>query len=643
MKKYISTLLSIVLSISTLICTNITSYANDCHCCNRCTGDYDCSCPCYEEECIYHDYIEYYCDCCDDCTGDEYCTCCDDCIFYNDYENYEDEDNYESDYEYEDDEDYDDEDEEDNPVDYGSDPIEKETDYTLDDMSQDLKNIRIDQSCGTSMLWYVNGTTLYIFGSGDMDDYTMNAPAPWSKLNINKVVIRKGINSIGKYAFYNSSIRKVELSSSISEIKEHAFDSCVNIIQVTLNMNLESIGDFAFANCENLKQVTLNNTLIKLGNYAFYNCYELNYIRFPNTLENIPYGSFMNCTNLKRLILREGLLSIEPYAFFNCSSIATIQLPTTLSTIENNAFNSCATLNEINFSNSVYEIKNNAFSNCRALTNVNFGKIISIGNEAFSNSGLTAVSIPKTLTTIGANIFKGCSLVSIDVNQNANAYKTFQKLTNASVVCKTHDNCSSTTVKSTFSTDGRINGTVCRACGYETSVKIIYQIKDITLSKTSVTYNGKTQMPTIKVVDRMNKTISDSNYNLTFGSGFKNVGTYTIKVTFKNNYSGSKTLNYSINPASTTISSLTATSKGFKASIKKQATQTTGYQIQYSTSSSFSSAKTITLNNNTTVSKSITGLSANKKYYVRIRTYKTVSGKNYYSSWSGYKSITTKK
>lgn len=184
---------------------------------------------------------------------------------------------------------------------------------------------------------------------------------------------------------------------------------------------------------------------------------------------------------------------------------------------------------------------------------------------------------------------------------------------------------------------------MCRACGYETSVKLIYQIKDISLSKTSSTYNGKSQMPTVKVVDRVNKTISDSNYSVTFSSGFKNVGTYNVTVKFKNNYSGSKTFTYTINPASTSISSVTAASKGFKLTWKKQATQTTGYQIQYATSSSFSSSKTVTVSSNATTSKSITGLSASKKYYVRVRTYKTVSGKKYYSSWSSSKSITTKK
>jgi hypothetical protein len=97
-------------------------------------------------------------------------------------------------------------------------------------------------------------------------------------------------------------------------------------------------------------------------------------------------------------------------------------------------------------------------------------------------------------------------------------------------------------------------------------------------------------------------------------------------------------------PKGTSLSSLKATKKGFTVKWKKQATQTNGYQIQYSTSSKFSSGnKTVTISKNSTVSRNITKLSAKKKYYVRIRTYKKVDGKTYYSSWSSAKSVTTKK
>lgn len=74
----------------------------------------------------------------------------------------------------------------------------------------------------------------------------------------------------------------------------------------------------------------------------------------------------------------------------------------------------------------------------------------------------------------------------------------------------------------------------------------------------------------------------------------------------------------------------------------KQATQTTGYQIRYSLKSSMANAKTVTVSKNASTSKKVTKLKAKKKYYVQVRTYKTVNGTKYFSKWSGKKAVKTK-
>ena len=67
-----------------------------------------------------------------------------------------------------------------------------------------------------------------------------------------------------------------------------------------------------------------------------------------------------------------------------------------------------------------------------------------------------------------------------------------------------------------------------------------------------------------------------------------------------------------------------------------------GYQIQYGLKSSFKGAKKVTVSKNTTVSKDIKGLKQGKKYYVRIRCYKKVGSKKFYSAWSARKAVTIK-
>ena len=92
----------------------------------------------------------------------------------------------------------------------------------------------------------------------------------------------------------------------------------------------------------------------------------------------------------------------------------------------------------------------------------------------------------------------------------------------------------------------------------------------------------------------------------------------------------------------TTLSKLTPAKRAITVKWKKGGS-ITGYQIQYALNSKFTSGKkTVKITKSGTVSKKITKLKAKKKYYVRVRTYKTVSGKTYYSKWSKYKYTKTK-
>jgi phosphodiesterase/alkaline phosphatase D-like protein len=95
----------------------------------------------------------------------------------------------------------------------------------------------------------------------------------------------------------------------------------------------------------------------------------------------------------------------------------------------------------------------------------------------------------------------------------------------------------------------------------------------------------------------------------------------------------------------TKITSLKKGKKKITVKWKKKK-QITGYQIQYSTDKKFKkNRKTVTVKAKKT-SRTITKLKSKKKYYVRIRTYKTVKSngktKKSYSGWSAVKSVKTK-
>ena len=136
----------------------------------------------------------------------------------------------------------------------------------------------------------------------------------------------------------------------------------------------------------------------------------------------------------------------------------------------------------------------------------------------------------------------------------------------------------------------------------------------------------------------------DKNGKVTIAKNFVGKATITVTAAPTKNYkAATKKVAVTVNPAGTKLTSVkNYKGKKLKASWKKN-TKVTGYQVQYSTSSKFKSAKTVTVKGYKSTGKTITKLTKNKKYYVRVRTYKTVSKTNYYSGWSGAKAVTIKK
>ena len=120
--------------------------------------------------------------------------------------------------------------------------------------------------------------------------------------------------------------------------------------------------------------------------------------------------------------------------------------------------------------------------------------------------------------------------------------------------------------------------------------------------------------------------------------------TITITAPANTNYTATtKKITITVNPTKTALVSVTSPSAGKMAVKWKKNAVGTGYQIQYSTSSKFTSPKSVTITKNSTLTRTIGSLAKGKKYYVRIRTYKTVGSTKFYSGWSAAKAVTVKK
>jgi len=189
---------------------------------------------------------------------------------------------------------------------------------------------------------------------------------------------------------------------------------------------------------------------------------------------------------------------------------------------------------------------------------------------------------------------------------------------------------------------------ICTACKNIRSEKTIAAVKSIRLSRTSYSYSGKNQKPSVTVMDRLQKRLKEgTDYTLTYPVNPKNVGIYTVTIQFRGNYDGTEKRTFQVSPKKTAILRLYAGKKSFTMKWKKQKNQMDGYEIAYSMNSSFPKKMTKTVAaGKSASSKTISKLKAGKKYYVRLRAYKTVKiqggHKKLYAGWSKVKTVKVK-
>lgn len=188
---------------------------------------------------------------------------------------------------------------------------------------------------------------------------------------------------------------------------------------------------------------------------------------------------------------------------------------------------------------------------------------------------------------------------------------------------------------------------VCRNCGdtyteEEPSYVFDGELK-YSLSYYSTVYNGAKHNPILTITKRDGTVLKNGvDYDLHYSGDGVSVGRYYASITLKNGYVGKKSIEFTVKPKGVSSFSLSQQLGGFNVTWDKQTDNTSGYEIQYSQNSNFSSAKTVNETKNSYYTQKVTGLSRNKKYYVRIRTYKFASdGMKIYSDYTSAKSVVT--
>ena len=227
------------------------------------------------------------------------------------------------------------------------------------------------------------------------------------------------MTSIGGYAFWGcKGLTSIIIPNSVTSIGGDAFEDCVNLTSVTIGDNVTDIGYSAFYNTAWYNNQP--NGLIYLGKVAY---------RYKGTM---PEGT--------EIVIDDGTTVIAASAFSGCRGLTSVVIPNSVTRIGSSAFYDTALYNNQPYNSLIYAgkfvyeykkplsgeatneiaiaikegtigIADAAFYNCSGLTSITIPNTMSfVGASAFEKcSGLTSITIPNSVTSIGNAAFSGCS------------------------------------------------------------------------------------------------------------------------------------------------------------------------------------------------------------------------------------------
>ena len=326
--------------------------------------------------------------------------------------------------------------------------------------------------CGTDVYWDYTDHTLTISGTGSMNNYSpLMDTTPWKsyRSSIKTVIIEDGVTSVGNYAFrdYNA-ITDVVIADSVTSLGPHSFGRCHGIKHLTMPISVNSVKDMAFPafqDCDAIETVTLTvgngtghdyvngvsesdyrctpfyysknslnevviyNGVMHIGHNTFRDCSSIRTVSIDDSVTSIGNYAFSGCTSIDSLTLSEITTSIGNYAFSGCKAIPTLKIPETVIALGQYSFQNCSGIRQLTIPISLNAVTSNtapAFRGCVNIEKVVFTYGNGIAQDytmdaesmepsclytpwCLSKARLTEVVFPLDITSIGTNMFFGCS------------------------------------------------------------------------------------------------------------------------------------------------------------------------------------------------------------------------------------------
>ena len=189
---------------------------------------------------------------------------------------------------------------------------------------------------------------------------------------------------------------------SVTSIGDWAFSYCSGLTSVTIPNSVTSIGNYTFFGCSGLTSVTIPNSVTSIGDFAFYDCCSLTSITIPNSVTSIGNGAFSGCSGLTSITIPNSVTSIGELAFDGCSGLTSVTIPNSVTSIGDYVLNRCYGIKNTIIVNDMFVYLPKTYTGHYSIPE-NITKII---GGAFENcSGLTSVTIPNSVTSIGGYAF----------------------------------------------------------------------------------------------------------------------------------------------------------------------------------------------------------------------------------------------
>ena len=256
--------------------------------------------------------------------------------------------------------------------------------------------------------------------------------------SLKSATLAEGLVSISSNAFENcTSLTTINIPSTITAIKDYAFNGCIALEGITLNEGLTQIGYDAFQDCAALTSIVIPSTVTGVSNYAFTDCTGLLAANVKGSV--VGPHMFAGCTGLKSVTLSDNVTSIQSNAFNGCYALTGVRLPQNLTTIGSYAFSQCNALTSIQIPASVSSMGDCAFEKCAGLKKAEIEAVV-IGTSAFQSCpALTTVAMGDRVTSVGYAAFSGCeALQNVTFGSNviqigSYAFKNCAKLKTANI------------------------------------------------------------------------------------------------------------------------------------------------------------------------------------------------------------------